>query len=146
MDDKLTSAQTMTLERLLDWRTPFPPYTRYAVLRELAERGMVELRVTAKGVMAASEASGRQYSAKTPYAAQIRAPRHRGDTSERGWITLVKAESEYAAADALWETLHQKGFRLSELTEHCADLAKGHVLAAEDGTEYRVAVSTVEED
>ncbi|MFF3363603.1 hypothetical protein [Streptomyces misionensis] len=141
--DKLNTRERNTLARVWDRPGTVPELTQVDVLRTLVERNLLDVRVTAKGLVALDEALGghhwsKLHTAQTPYAAQVRhAHRHPGNT-DMGWVTLFRGCTEYAAADQLWETLQRAGFRTDEIPDHIADLTKGHVISTEKGVEYRV--------
>lgn len=58
--------------------------------------------------------------------------------------TVGRASLAEAAAHLLNEPMEIHGFRFSELPDYRADLAKGHVLTAEDGTTFQVDVRVVQ--
>lgn len=115
--------------------------TRLAVLRELESLGMLEVRVTAKGLAYLNGHRQKfedSYTPATPYAAQVRHATRHPESPDKGWMTLARDRSEYLAAEQLWESLQRNGFRTSEIPDHIQDLAKGHVLSTERGVEFRV--------
>lgn len=124
---------------------------RLDTLRKLAELGLIDIRVTAKGLMVLEDGrhpNNEPYTGPTPYAAQVRHATRHPEDPDRGWTTLFRGRTEYEAAEQLWETLQREGFRTGELPAHIADLAKEHVLSTERGVEFRVlrrAVIDVEE-
>jgi hypothetical protein len=137
MTNEVTNAERMTLGRLHAYDS-FPCYTRWVVFKTLVEKGLVDVRVTAKGLMALDAFHGKEHKRKLPYAAQVRSSQFRNGDPEHGWVTLFRGCTEYDAATMLWEPMQEQGFRLGELADHAADLAKGHVLTTEEGAAFRV--------
>lgn len=55
------------------------------------------------------------------------------------WRTLRAGQQDYETAwDGLAEPMQRHGLRYGELAGHIADMIKGDVLSAEDGTEFRL--------
>lgn len=66
------------------------------------------------------------------YAAQTRT------NASRAWETITTDTDPATAAWFLRDGMEREGFRHSELTAHCEDLVKGHILTSERGHEFRV--------
>lgn len=59
-------------------------------------------------------------------------------SADKPWHTHGWSERRSDAACFLDEKLQEAGFHYSELDAHLADLAAGHVLTADNGTQFRV--------
>jgi len=62
------------------------------------------------------------------------------------WKAIGSANTASAAAQLLRGEMERHGLRCSELSGHCADLAAGHVLTADDGTGFMVNESEQHRD
>lgn len=134
---ELSARERNTLGQIAKWEVyesydALPERAQVNVLRSLIRRGLLDVRVTARGL---AELGAQE---RMRYAAQAR-PAHRfpGEPG-RGWVTLFRGRTECDAAGHLWETLQRAGFRTGEIPDHIGDLAKGHVISTEKGVEYRV--------
>lgn len=143
--DELNTRERNTLAKIEIYETfesyrALPAHTRVGVLRTLIERGLVDVRATAKGLAVLGREERKRY------AAQVRHAHRFPGEPDRGWVTLFRGRNEYDTADQLWETLQRAGFRTNEIPDHIADLAKGHVISTEKGVEYRVLLRPREID
>src|SRR5438067_2593601 len=77
---------------------------RLDTLRKLAELGMIDIRVTAKGLTtlkADRHPDSEPYTPRTPYAAQVRHANRHPQDPDKGWMTLFRGRTEYEAADQM---------------------------------------------
>ncbi|CUW33431.1 hypothetical protein [Streptomyces reticuli] len=70
-------------------------------------------------------------------------PKYLGQFRPKGeeWITIAEGDDSVEPEDVaglLWPQMQRADFRTGEILAHVQDLARGHVLVADNGTAFRV--------